>query len=298
LGLPLVQLLTKLKQLFGSKKGKTPPVDLSKRFELLNRVGQGSMSKVWAARDRKYGGKFICLKVLDKEKTAKFEARFTGLNRPTEGAICMMMRHKNIVQAVEHGLSTKGEPFVVMEYLDGVGLNFLIETRAAQLTGNRINFLTQMAEGLEYIHKQKFLHRDICPRNVIVNKDNSVKHIDFGLAIPYRPEFCRPGNRTGTSAYLAPEIIKRITTDHRVDLFALGVTAYEAITGSLPWDNSRSMQTMLDHLNNPGRDPRVHVPDLDEPTRRFLIKAVERDPKGRFQTAEEFREALLKLPKR
>lgn len=294
-----MQLFTKIKQLFASGgKKKSPPVDIQKRFDIIGKVGQGSMSKVYSARDRQLGGKLVCLKVLDKEKTAKFEARFVGLNRPCEGAICMMMRHRNVVQAFEHGLTTKGEQYVVMEYLDGVGLNFLIETRAPQLNGNRINFLGQMAMGLEYIHKQGFLHRDICPRNVIVTKDGVVKHIDFGLAIPYKPEFCRPGNRTGTGAYLAPELIKRLPTDHRVDLFAMGVTAYETITGGLPWESSRSFETMRDHINNPGRDPRHFVPDLDEPTRRFLVKAIERDPKVRFQTAEEFREALVKLPKR
>ena len=294
-----MQLFASLKRLFGSgSKGKTPPVDIQKRFELIGKLGQGSMSKVWTARDRKYGGKFVCLKILDKEKTAKFEKRFTGLNRPTEGAICMMMHHKNVVKAFEHGMSTKGEPIVVMEYLDGLGLNFLIETRASQLKGNRINYLSQMLEGLEYIHKQGFLHRDICPRNVIVNKDGTVKHIDFGLSIPYKPEFCRPGNRTGTTAYLAPELIRRLPTDHRVDLFAMGVTAFETITGVLPWENTRSLETAINHLKSAGRDPRQVMTDIDDQTRAVLMKAVERDPRARFQTSEEFREALRKLPRR
>lgn len=291
-------MFSKLKQFFASKpKNQSPPVDISKRFEVQGKMGQGSMSKVYHARDYKLG-RLVCLKILDKEKTAKFEARFIGLNRPSEGAICMMMRHKNVVQAYEYGITTKGEQFVVMEYVDGLGLNFLIETKSPQLNNHRIDFLLQMALGLEYIHKQGFLHRDICPRNVMVTKDNIVKHIDFGLAIPDRPEFRQPGNRTGTPNYLAPEVIRRRSTDKRVDLFAMGVTAYEVITNALPWDNSRSIQTMLDHLNNPGRDPRNYAPDLDERTQKFLLKAIEREANLRFQTAEEFRDALSKLPKR
>ncbi len=85
------------------------------------------MSKVWRARDRQ-SGRTVCLKILDKEKTAKFEARFPGLKSPSEGVICMEMRHKNIVQTYEHGLTTKKEPYLVMELVDGMGLNFLIET--------------------------------------------------------------------------------------------------------------------------------------------------------------------------
>jgi serine/threonine protein kinase len=124
------------------------------------------------------------------------------------------------------------------------------------------------------------------------------KLIDFGLTIPNTPEFCKPGNRTGTPNYLAPELIRRVATDLRVDLFALGVTAYEMFTCTLPWEKAQSLQTLLSHMNSAGRDPREYRPDLDRKTAEFLIKAVERDPRHRFQNAAEFREALLMLPKK
>jgi eukaryotic-like serine/threonine-protein kinase len=206
------------------------------------------------------------------------------------------MRHRNIVQTFEHGLTTQKEPYLVMELVDGMGLNFLIETRSPQLEGHRIDILTQFADGLEFIHKQRYLHRDVCPRNVMITKDGVVKIIDMGLAIPYRPEFCKPGNRTGTPMYLAPELIKRQTTDHRVDLFALGVTAYEMFTGNLPWEKAASLQTLLSHMNSAGRDPREFRADLDKATAVFLLKAIERDPKDRYQNAADFREALKELP--
>jgi serine/threonine protein kinase len=290
-----VGFFSKLQKLFAGKKNSLPIINVEKRFELLGRTGQGSMSKVWRARDRQ-SGRIVCLKVLDKEKTAKFEARFPGLKRPSEGAICMVMRHKNIVQTFEHGLTTQKEPYLVMELVDGMGLNFLIETRSPQLEGHRIDILTQFATGLEYMHKQLYLHRDICPRNVMVTKEGTVKIIDLGLTIPYRPEFCKPGNRTGTPIYLAPELIKRQTTDHRVDLFALGVTAFEMFTGSLPWERDASLQTLLSHMNSPGRDPLEFRRDLDKKTVAFLVKAIERDPNDRYQNAAEFRDALQELP--
>jgi serine/threonine protein kinase len=154
----------------------------------------------------------------------------------------------------------------------------------------------QAADGIEAIHQQGYLHRDICPRNVMVNKEGVVKLIDFGLAVPYRPEFCKPGNRTGTTNYLAPEVIKRSTTDHRVDLFALGVTAYEVYTGHLPWEKAASLQTALSHLNSPAKNPREFRPDMDPQLVKLLVKSVERDPRDRFQSAAEFREALKALP--
>jgi serine/threonine protein kinase len=286
-----VEVSTFFKNLFSGGKG----VDVGKRFDLMGRSGQGSMSKVYRARDREIG-RTICLKVLDKEKTARFASRFPPkLPRPVEGAILMALRHKNVVQTFDHGITKQGEQFIVMELIEGPGLNFLIETRNANLEGKRVDFLMQAAEGLEYVHQQGFLHRDICPRNIMVNPEGVVKLIDFGLTIPYRPDFCKPGNRTGTPNYLAPEVIKRVTTDHRVDLFALGVTAYEVFTQELPWEKSRSLETLLKHLNTPGKDPREHVPGMDADLAQFLIKAIKRDPRERFQTAAAFREALKGL---
>jgi serine/threonine protein kinase len=294
-----VSLFSSLKKLFKSgPKGAQkdlPVIDINKRFELMGRMGQGSMSKVFRARDKKLG-RNVCLKVLDKLKTKKFADRFPGLVRPTEGEICMLMRHDNIVRSFEHGLTFDGEQYLVMEMIEGVGLNFLIETKARQLEGNRKNYLAQIASGLEYMHKTGFLHRDICPRNVMVNQEGTVKIIDLGLSIPYTPAFCRPGNRTGTTNFLAPELIKRQSTDHRVDMFALGVTAYQTFTGELPWEKAASLQVLMGLMNSPGKDPREVRPDLDADTVAFLKKAIERNPQDRFQNPAEFRTALAALP--
>src|SRR5438132_9720804 len=111
--------------MFGSsgagRKKKIPRIDVGKRFELLNRTGQGSMSKVWRARDKSLG-RIVCLKLLDKEKTDLFEARFPGLNKPKEGTICLALKHKNIVQTYEFGLTSDGVYYLVMELIDGQGL--------------------------------------------------------------------------------------------------------------------------------------------------------------------------------
>ncbi len=294
----LVGLLDSFKGLFSpTGKPALSIVNVDRRFDLLGRTGQGSMSKVFKARDT-ISGRLVCLKILDKEKTEKFEARFGGLNKPSEGEISMMLKHENIVQTFEYGLTTKKEPYLVMELVDGVGLNFLIETRSDKLKGNRINFLSQLANGLEYLHKKGFLHRDICPRNVMVTNDGVVKIIDLGLTIPYKTDFCKPGNRTGTTNYLAPELIKRQTTDHRVDMFALGVTAYETFTGTTPWEKAASLPVLLAHMNKPPRDPRDFNPELDDQTIAVLLKSIERDPKQRYQRPAEFRDALEELPTR
>jgi serine/threonine protein kinase len=280
----------------GKGKGKMPRIDINKRFELLGRTGQGSMSKVWRARDRSLG-RTVCLKVLDKEKTAKFEARFLGLNRPMEGVICTALHHENVVRTYEYGMTTAGEQFLVMELIEGNGLNFYIETNSPNLNGKRIDYLIQITEGVEYIHQQGFMHRDICPRNIMVTNTGVVKLIDFGLTIPNTADFWKPGNRTGTPSYLAPEVIKRINTDHRVDLFALGVTAYELFTNALPWEKGDSTTTLKNHINNPGKYVREYRADLDDHVTKLIMRSIERDPNARFQSATDFATALRALPK-
>jgi eukaryotic-like serine/threonine-protein kinase len=288
-----VAFLSSFKKMFaGSGKKKLKVADVAKRFDLRGRTGQGSMSKVFQAFDKDLG-RTVCLKILDKEKTANFEARFKAAGKPSEGEVCMLLRHGNIVQTYEHGVTTKGEPYLVMEWIEGVGMNFLIETKHKQLQPNRFHFMIQLADAVAYIHNQRFLHRDLCPRNVMVTKENIVKLIDFGLTIPYKPEFCRPGNRTGTADYLAPELIRRQMTDHRVDTFALGATVFEVFTGELPWERAASSEeTLRRHMSAEARDPRKLKPGLSEALYKMLDKAVARDRDMRFQTAAEFRDNL------
>src|ERR1700676_588430 len=97
-------------------KSTLQKIDVKQRFDLIGRTGQGSMSKVWRAHDKKYG-RTVCVKLLDKEKTAKFEARCPGVNKPKEGAVCVQLKHKNIVQTTEYGITTKGEYYLVMELI-------------------------------------------------------------------------------------------------------------------------------------------------------------------------------------
>jgi serine/threonine protein kinase len=293
-----------LSKLFGGSRGGPAGkkglkrANIARRFELSGRTGQGSMSKVYRAYDNEIG-RIVCLKVLDRLKTQRFEQRFRAMgltDKPSEGEICMALRHENIVRTYEHGLTTDGDPYLVMEWVEGHGLNYLIETRNAALTGNRVNYLGQLCDAVQYMHDTKYLHRDLCPRNVMIDQDGVLKLIDFGLTIPYTPQFCQPGNRTGTADYLAPEIIKRKATDHRVDLFALGVTAFEVFTGALPWERSPSSEeTLRRHLNTPARDPKELNPQLDDDLCAVLRRAVDREPTARFPTAAAFKEALKKL---
>lgn len=274
------------------RKGK---VNIEKRFKLLNRLGQGSMSKVWRATDSE-SGKIVVVKVLDQEKLIALKKRFVGMKRPDEGEVAVQLIHPNIVKTLEFGVTSKNEEYLVMEFVDGVGFNFLVETRAKQLVGREIYYLEQIGEAIAHFHRKGFIHRDICPRNVMVDKEDVVKLIDFGLAVPDTPEFRKPGNRTGTANYMAPELLRRAPTDQRIDVYSFGVTVFETFTGKLPMEMlTVSYDTMLKHMNTPPRDPKELRPDLTDETVAVLMKGIARRPDDRYQTMNEFLIALRAL---
>jgi serine/threonine protein kinase len=290
----------------GGAKPKGKAASMS-RWDLQNRTGQGSMSKVYQAYDRELG-RTVCLKLLDAAKTKQFEDRFLkqGLKKPSEGEVCSDLAHRNCVKTFDFGVVTKtNEPYLVMEWIDGDGLNFLVETRNKKLDGQRVNFISQLCDGVQYLHARGYMHRDLCPRNVMVAKEQDeygdpgpgvVKLIDFGLTIPATPAFCAPGNRTGTVDYLAPEVIRRAATDIRVDLFALGVTAFEVFTGALPYERSvSSEETLRKRLNGKPRHAKELNPAIDDDLARVLMKAIEKERADRYKSAAEFKEALLGL---
>jgi serine/threonine protein kinase len=270
-------------------------VNVEKRFKLINRLGQGSMSQVWRANDTKTGN-MIVLKILDIAKTNSLKSRFIGLNRPDEGEVAVQLDHPNIVKTYEFGMTTKNEEFLVMEFVDGVGFNFLVETRAKQLLEDPLRYLIPMGEAISYFHKMGFIHRDICPRNVMVSNDGVIKLIDFGLAVPNTPEFRKPGNRTGTATHMAPELIRRMPTDPRIDIYSFGVTVYETYTGKLPREMlSATLDALLKYINTTPRDPREHCPDMPDEVARVILKGIESNPEDRYQTMDEFLAALRGL---
>ncbi|MGL4460525.1 MAG: serine/threonine protein kinase [Planctomycetia bacterium] len=272
--------------LFGGAK-----VNVEKRFGLVQKMGHGSMSQVWRATDRKLGRE-VCLKILDIVQLDALKRRFLGRKRPSEGEMAMKMDHPNIVKTFDHGLTTKKEEFLVMEFVQGSCLNVLIESKSNQIRGRAIELLIDSGEALAYVHQKGFIHRDVNPRNLMLTTDNTIKLFDFGLTVPNTTEFRRPGNRTGTLNYMAPELLRRRTTDERIDVYSFGVMAYEILCGSLPFEPTRNVESMLRHLNNPGRDPKEANPSLDSSTARMLERGIERDPERRFQTMDEFVAAL------
>ncbi|HQU47202.1 MAG TPA: serine/threonine-protein kinase, partial [Pirellulales bacterium] len=263
-------------------------VDVRAKYEVLREITSGTMSTFYKARD-KQSGKLVGLKILDPKKTAEFEARFKGLNKPTEGEILGKLDHPRIVKLVEHGITSRGERFVVMEFIEGPGLDLLIIGRSPLLKGRRVPILRQAAEAVQAVHDAGFIHRDICPRNFMLDpQGDNLKLIDFGLTVPATPPFMQPGNRTGNPNYMAPELVRRRPTDQRLDLFALGVSAYEICTGNLPWERGETGLVAMKHAEHAPVEIERYRPQIEPLLAKAIMRCVEREPEKRCATANDF----------
>jgi serine/threonine-protein kinase len=270
-------------------------VDIASRYEILREAVSGTMSNFHMARDRETE-QIVGLKILDKAKTDALEARFKGLDKPTEGEIAASLQHPWIVTTYSHGITTNDEQFIVMEFLDGPGLNSLIIGRSKLLDGNRFSLCRQAAEALDAVHQAGYIHRDICPRNFVCNKDaTSLKLIDFGLTVPAEKEFMQPGIRTGTPNYMAPEVVRRRPTDKRLDIFSFGVSIYELFAFDLPWQRGSDGRAAMAHGVSVPPPLRKYYPEISPTLEAAVMKCLATEPNDRFQSMAQFLQAISRL---
>lgn len=285
-----MSLLGNLKSLLGGGR-----LDVRARFELVREAISGTMSDFYKARDRQTG-KIVGLKILDTEKTVAFESRFKGLKKPSEGEIAASLEHTHIVKTFEYGLTTQGQPYLIMEFLEGPGMNSVLTSREEMLDGRRVQLVRQTAEAVRAVHQAGYIHRDVCPRNLVVSPDReSLTLIDFGLTVPATALFMQPGNRTGTPNYMAPELVRRLKTDQRLDVFAFGVTAYEICTFQLPWDRGTTGQAAMTHASRPPVDIREYRPQINSRLAEAISACIERDPQERCESMDRFLQMIRRL---
>lgn len=276
-----------------NSEGRGVKLDVAKRFEVNRHAFHGTMSKFHKVTDYKTGEVFG-IKLLDKEKTRLFRERFKGLKAPTEGDIGMDIDHPLIAKTLQYGKTQAGQDYIITEWINGPGMNVLIKNEAPELEPVRLMMIKKMAEALQAVHEAGFIHRDICPRNYICTKDlKNIKLIDFGLTVPDKPDFCRPGNRTGTPQYMSPEVIRRRPTDNRLDLFSFGVTMYRMLTFEHPWGSTDTTgMAALAHDQRPATDIFEHRPKLDENLAKLVHWCLKIDKEERMPNCKRLLQEL------
>jgi tetratricopeptide (TPR) repeat protein len=257
-------------------------------YRLLEQLGAGGMATVYkayhAAMDR-----YVAIKVLPPHlaRDPNFRARFER-----EARTIARLEHRYILP-VHDVAEDAGIPYLVMRYTDSGDLAGLIASRRLPVA-RTVELVAQVAEALDYAHRQGIIHRDIKPANVLIGRDGDALLADFGIAKIYEDtlQLTGEGSMVGTPAYMAPEQLQGQAVDARTDIYALGVVLYQALTGECPFVAETPLAVAMMHIHNPLRPPRQINPAIPEAIERIILRALAKNPADRFQTAGEMAAAL------
>jgi eukaryotic-like serine/threonine-protein kinase len=249
------------------------------RFYLQELLNSGGMADIWLATDERQ--KPYALRRLHE----RLRFNLTARRRFTRGAeiLSKIGDHDRIIGYVEHG-KIQGRPYLLMDYVEASNLKELYNQHDPVLLENVAQILIDMAEGLEHMHENGFMHLDFKPENVLVTRNASVRLVDFDLAqpIPEKPRKASKKN-PGTPAYMAPEQLLGEPITHRADIFSYGVAAYELLTNQKPFPGETPGEILVRQLDRSGFiEPRHYNPDLPASLQKVILRCREREPGCRY----------------
>ncbi len=270
----------------------TAPTQLG-RYKILDEIGRGAMGVVYLAKDPLIG-RLVALKtfhmgsVIHGRELDMFRARFIR-----EAQSAGILSHPNIVtihDVVEE--SEEGATFIAMEYVRGTDLKEILYAEKRPGLEEVVNVVGQVAEGLDYAHSKGVVHRDVKPANILITQDRQVKLTDFGIARLDTSNLTLDGQLLGTPNYMAPEQIQGEETDHRADIFSLGVVLYEMLTGEKPFRGENV--TVVTHriVYDSYTPPEEHVGHLPERIQEVLARALAKDPDDRYARVRDLADEL------
>ncbi|MCD8078343.1 MAG: Stk1 family PASTA domain-containing Ser/Thr kinase [Lachnospiraceae bacterium] len=261
---------------------------LGNRYEIINRIGSGGMSDVYRSKDHKLN-RYVAIKVLKSEFSAdqNFLAKF---RMEAQSAACLS--HPNIVNVYDVG-EDRGIYYIVMELIEGITLKKYIERKKKLEIRESIEVAMQVARGLEAAHKQHIVHRDIKPQNIMISKEGKVKVTDFGIARASSSQTIS-SNTMGSVHYISPEQARGGYCDERSDIYSLGITLYEMLTGRVPFEGESTVSVALLHIQGEMVPPRQYEPLIPVSLEKIILKCTQKKPELRYASATELIEDLKK----
>ena len=256
---------------------------LSGRYEVLKRVGSVGMADVYMAKDHKLN-RNVAVKVLKSEyvEDEKFLRKFE-----TEAQAVARLSHPNIVNIYDVGIED-GINYIVMELAEGITLKEYIRKKGYLTPKETVEISTQIASAISHAHKNHIIHRDIKPQNILVSDTGIIKVTDFGIAKATSSNtVTSTATAMGSVHYISPEQAKGRFCDEKSDIYSLGITMYEMVTGHVPFDHENGVTIALMHLQNeitPPSQIRDGIPDSLE---KIILKCTMKKPEERYQTADE-----------
>jgi len=266
-----------------------PPIRkvIASKYQILEELGKGGMGIVYKAKDTKLD-RIVALKFLPPELTQDDDVRERFIQ---EAKTAAALNHPNITTIHEID-EDEGRTFIAMEYVEGKSLKDKIKSGLLTMD-EAVEIASQVASAILEAHEKGIVHRDIKPANIMLKEKGQAKIVDFGIAkLVGQVRLTRTGTTIGTVAYMSPEQAKGDEVDHRSDIWSMGVVLYEMLTGKLPFKGNHEQTMIYSILNANPISPKKYLEDLPDSINVVIDRALQKDPSDRFQSSDEFLNAL------
>ncbi|HRW12920.1 MAG TPA: protein kinase [Syntrophomonas sp.] len=265
---------------------------LGGRYELLEIIGEGGMAKVYKAHCRILD-RIVAIKVLKEEYSCDqgFVEKFK-----TEALSAARINHPNIVNIYDVG--QEGDIYyIVMELVEGKTLKEIISTEAPLMFERAVDIAIMICDGVHHAHEKGIIHRDIKPHNILITEHGMVKVADFGIARAITNATITYGNQNivGSVHYISPEQAKGEAVNRTTDIYSIGCVLYEMLTGRPPFSADSAITVAMKHIHDEITPPRRFNPDIPAALESIIMLAMQKNPKQRFASAQEMRNALLSI---
>lgn len=262
---------------------------LINRYEIIMKIGSGGMADVYKAKDHVLN-RLVAIKVLKQEYST--DATFVKKFR-VEAQSAAGLSHPNIVNVYDVG-EDNGVYFIVMELVQGITLKNYIDMKGKLDIREALNISVQIASGLSAAHENRIIHRDIKPQNIIMSRDGKVKVTDFGIA-KVADSTTVTTTAAGTVHYISPEQARGGYSDERSDIYSLGITMYEMVTGRVPFEGETNVAVALMHIQSEITPPRQLEPSIPVSFEKIILKCTQKKPERRYASARELIADLRKV---
>lgn len=259
------------------------------RYEIIAKIGSGGMADVYKAKDHVLN-RLVAIKVLKQEYST--DATFVKKFR-VEAQSAAGLSHPNIVSVYDVG-EDDGVYFIVMELVQGITLKNYIDMKGKLDIREALNISVQIASGLSAAHENRIIHRDIKPQNIIMSRDGKVKVTDFGIA-KVADSTTVTTTAAGTVHYISPEQARGGYSDERSDIYSLGITMYEMVTGRVPFEGETNVAVALMHIQSEMVPPRKLEPSIPVSFEKIILKCTQKKPERRYASAKELIADLRKV---
>lgn len=251
------------------------------RYEILEKIGTGGMSDVYKAKCHKLN-RYVAVKVLKQEfsENANFVSKFK-----IEAQAAAGLMHPNIVNVYDVG-EESGIHYIVMELVEGITLKKYIEKKARLSYKEAVSIAIQVSMGIEAAHNNHIIHRDIKPQNIIISKDGKVKVTDFGIAKAATSNTIT-SNVMGSVHYTSPEQARGGYSDEKSDIYSLGITIFEMLTGRVPFNGETTVAIAIKHIQEEMPSPREYVSEIPAAVEGIVLKCCQKSPDRRYQNMQE-----------